>query len=201
MAEFRKIGPVIAIGRPGERLPSLGAARFYVSHDRWQETVAAILRVAQLVVWTTGTTDGLRWEISHIIEKVAPEKLVLWAHPQLQEFPDWLLAEEEWTRFLAAFGALFPRPLPERLENIAFICFDKDFSPVPVRNERSGDGDRQAGAVQAVLRLKGYGPGAASVDQWSQGLLLKFSAGLSAVLLTLGGLADVVRLVGWFWRS
>jgi hypothetical protein len=33
---LRTIGPAIAIGRPEERLPALGAARFYVSHDRWQ---------------------------------------------------------------------------------------------------------------------------------------------------------------------
>src|SRR5205085_11213724 len=64
MTEFRKCGPVIAIGRPDEKLPQLGAARFYVSHARWKETVAAILRVSQLVVWTTGITEGLRWNSS-----------------------------------------------------------------------------------------------------------------------------------------
>jgi hypothetical protein len=73
---LRRDGPVIAIGRPDETLPQLGAARFYVSHDRWQAKVADVAREAQLVVWATGVTEGLRWEISHLIEKIPPEKLI-----------------------------------------------------------------------------------------------------------------------------
>ena len=29
-----RLGPVVAIGKPGERLPELGAARLYVADDR-----------------------------------------------------------------------------------------------------------------------------------------------------------------------
>jgi hypothetical protein len=200
MAEFRKIGPVIAIGRPNELLPSLGAARFYVGHDRWQETVAAILRVSQLVVWTTGTTDGLRWELSHILENLPPEKLVLWAHPRLQEFSDWMLGEQEWARFRTAFGPMFPRPLPERLGSTAFICFDEDFSPIPVEPDFSVEGDSQASAARGVLRLKGYSPAASTVDQRSHNLLLKFSAALSAALLALIFLGDMARFLSRLWN-
>ena len=33
------VGPVVAVGKPGEPLPELGAARLYVSHDEWQGKV------------------------------------------------------------------------------------------------------------------------------------------------------------------
>ena len=33
---LEQIGPVVAIGKPGEKLPELGAARLYVSHEEWQ---------------------------------------------------------------------------------------------------------------------------------------------------------------------
>jgi hypothetical protein len=31
--------PVIAVGKPGETLPELGAARMYVGHEDWQRTL------------------------------------------------------------------------------------------------------------------------------------------------------------------
>src|SRR5271170_2583854 len=42
VAGFSKIGPVIAIGRPGAELPALGAARFYVTHELWQQKVSEV---------------------------------------------------------------------------------------------------------------------------------------------------------------
>jgi hypothetical protein len=56
---LRKYGPVIAIGRPCEALPPLGAARFYVSDELWKSKVEDTARVARLVVWATGLSEGL----------------------------------------------------------------------------------------------------------------------------------------------
>jgi len=39
--------------------------------------VEAIVPLCQLVVWTTGHTEGLRWEIKHLLENVPPQKLLL----------------------------------------------------------------------------------------------------------------------------
>ena len=36
---MNEIGPFIAIGRPGEQWPELGAARMYVGDDEWQATI------------------------------------------------------------------------------------------------------------------------------------------------------------------
>ena len=47
---LRPYGPTIAIGRPEEKLPALGAARFYVSHDRWKQKVSDVAAEAQFIV-------------------------------------------------------------------------------------------------------------------------------------------------------
>ena len=151
--EMRKVGPVIAIGRPGEALPALGAARFYVSHERWKEKVADVVRVAELVVWATGVTEGLRWEISHLIESLPPEKLVLWAHPHLLRVGE-AEREAEWKRFREMLGGLFPRPLPERLGSTRFFYFTPQHEPVAVGPSLFRNAQRSA--LRKLLRAKGY---------------------------------------------
>lgn len=128
--ELRKLGPVIAIGRPDEKLPALGAARFYVAHDRWQEKVALIVQESQYVLWATGETEGLRWELAHLVENLAPDKIVLWAHPSM--IPGNVEKRETaWTNFCNTLGSIFPKPLPNRLGNVRFFRFDKDWNPIP----------------------------------------------------------------------
>jgi len=128
---LRKVGPVIAIGRPDEEFPPLGAARFYVDHAYWRAKVADIVRVAQLVVWVTGTTEGLKWELNHLRRSLPPEKLILWAHPHLLGLHG-KIAEEEWTRFLAMLGSILPVPLPRELGDTRFFIFDRQWQPIGV---------------------------------------------------------------------
>ena len=124
----RRAGPVIAIGRPDEQLPRLGAARFYVTNDLWRQKVADVVQVSQLVVWTTGVTEGLRWEISHLLRSVPIDRLILWAHPHLLGV-DERSREEEWSRFHAELGGMFPTTLPGTLGKTQFIYFDADGTP------------------------------------------------------------------------
>jgi hypothetical protein len=149
--ELRRCGPVIALGRPGERLPELGAARFYVVDERWRDKVAEVARVSQLVVAATGTTQSLAWELSYLIANLPPERLVLWAHPHLLRLKA-ADREAEWRRFLAALGSLFPKPLPERLGAARFIHFDSAFNPVLVVPE--GRWWQLRRACRAVLAAK-----------------------------------------------
>src|SRR5574339_970358 len=51
---LRRLGPVVAIGRPGERLPEVGAARLYVSDRTWQDAVRFFLEKARAVVIVMG---------------------------------------------------------------------------------------------------------------------------------------------------
>jgi len=47
-------GPVIAIGRPGEATPPLGAFRFWVHNDNWKKVVEQLLEEARYVVMVMG---------------------------------------------------------------------------------------------------------------------------------------------------
>jgi hypothetical protein len=145
---LRKRGPVIAIGRPGETLPQLGAARFYVTDALWKSKVEDVARVAQLIVWATGLSEGLRWELNFLIRNVPPEKLVIWAHPHLLRL-DEEGREREWRAFRAALGGQFPNPLPERLGDVRFFYFRADRQPIGVGASWSFGAN--ARALRAVL--------------------------------------------------
>jgi hypothetical protein len=144
-----RVGPVIAIGRPNERLPPLGAKRFYVSDQLWKEKVSDVVEVSQLVLWATGTTPGLRWEIEHLVNMRTPEKLIVWPHPRALRLGT-AEREREWVRFLDMMGSVFPKPLPRRLRDTHFIYFDKLFNPVEV-----GSQGIFGNPLLAVLRSKG----------------------------------------------
>lgn len=57
------IGPLVSIGRPGEKLPMLGTNRFYVADEDWMLAVEHFLDIAQAVVIVIGLSSGVRWEI------------------------------------------------------------------------------------------------------------------------------------------
>lgn len=59
-------GPMLAIGRPGERLPELGATRTYWSDHDWQEAVLTTVHRAERVLLVAGLTGGLAWEIEQL---------------------------------------------------------------------------------------------------------------------------------------
>jgi hypothetical protein len=72
-----ELGPVVSIGRPGERLPELGANRFYVSNAEWKDAVLYFIKCSSAVVIVVGRTPGVSWEIRTALESVSPEKLLL----------------------------------------------------------------------------------------------------------------------------
>ena len=141
-----RVGPVIAIGKPGEPLPELGAAREYVADDQWQGTIDGYLREARLVVIRAGTTDSLWWEIERALQQATARHVVIVSLGVASR----TAAFDE--RFAARFGT--PRlaevdddPAPEwlmRLVRIAMpigramgrvICFDAQRMPfeMPIR--------------------------------------------------------------------
>jgi hypothetical protein len=84
---LNEIGPCVAIGRPGEQLPTLGMARKYIAGDDWHGVVQDLVMRASAVVIRAGFTDGLWWEIETVIKDVKPEHLlfILPYGPQLQD--------------------------------------------------------------------------------------------------------------------
>src|SRR5262249_36321363 len=59
---LRPLGEMIAIGRPGDQLPTTGAARIYATDAEWKSVVLTRMQSAPLVVIRPGTGAGLLWE-------------------------------------------------------------------------------------------------------------------------------------------
>ena len=70
-------GPVVAIGRPGESLPPLGASRFYVADSDWQAFVSNLMRKSRLVFILAGKTPGLTWELQECRALIEPQRLIV----------------------------------------------------------------------------------------------------------------------------
>ena len=73
---MNEIGPFVAIGKPGSKLPDLGAARMYVGDSEWQSTVLDLTQRCRLVVFRLGNTPGFWWEIQNVVGMIPPEKIV-----------------------------------------------------------------------------------------------------------------------------
>lgn len=66
---FNDLGPLIAVGEPGEKLPHIGAARVHLKDDEWQDAVIGWVGDARLIVMIAGPTEWIRWELAQITDK------------------------------------------------------------------------------------------------------------------------------------
>jgi hypothetical protein len=62
--ELRHVGPFEAIGKPGERLPQIGARRLYVPDTDWQEVVTSYIARSRPVILIAGKTTWVQWELA-----------------------------------------------------------------------------------------------------------------------------------------
>ncbi|WP_395646154.1 hypothetical protein [Terricaulis sp.] len=87
-------GPVIAIGRPDEELPPLGAARIYARDGDWQATVTGLCDAAACIVICADASEGVQWELQQIVARGYAQKTVLLISPQLKRKDRRLLAHK-----------------------------------------------------------------------------------------------------------
>lgn len=128
------IGPVIAIGKPGERLPLIGATRIYCKDDDWQRNVERLMNISQLLVIHVGTSEGVTWEIETAAKTVGPNKLLIsllyWQELEkntLQERyrPFKKTAEVSMNHALPGKNVI----LPEKINDAIFLTFNPDWTP------------------------------------------------------------------------
>ncbi len=74
---LKEVGPFVAIGRPEDKLPMLGAARDYLGHGDWKSRVSDLMQKSSLVIFLAGKTEGLLWEMRQCMKHVSPENLVV----------------------------------------------------------------------------------------------------------------------------
>jgi hypothetical protein len=111
------LGPVVALGRPGEKLPELGAARMYAADEEWQNTVRRMLDRCQLVLIRAGRSPGLRWELKEIVDTVNPRQVILF-------FP----GKRSFRKFRKWADHIFPVSLPGVWPN-DLMGFDDHWRP------------------------------------------------------------------------
>ena len=100
---LNEIGPFIAIGKPGERLPHLGARRYYVDVADWQAKISELMKQSRLVILRLGKTKGFWWELKTAAATVSPERLVM-----LVPFK-----RKKYDEFKAEANLILSNPLPE----------------------------------------------------------------------------------------
>jgi hypothetical protein len=82
--ELGNVGPVIAIGCPGDRLPAVGAARTWVANDDWQARVVDYLdkcSYAVMIMDQIEDRNGLAWELRQVLTRVRPENIIFVVPP------------------------------------------------------------------------------------------------------------------------
>ena len=97
---------MVAIGKPGERLPELGAARIYVPDDQWREVVTTWMSEAALVVFRAGETEGLWWEVEQALARCSRRRILIVELGPPQAYLSFR------HKFDTAFGAPVQHPAP-----------------------------------------------------------------------------------------
>ena len=74
---LQPFGELEAIGRPGESLPTPGAARIYASDDEWRDVVKRQMQASRLVVIRAGVGENVLWELTQAVRSLEPQKLLI----------------------------------------------------------------------------------------------------------------------------
>lgn len=131
---LQTVGPTVAIGRPGEKLPQLGAARVYVEDADWQQKVHEFLDKAALVVLRLGKTEGFWWEVEQSASRLDPRRLVFLVPLDEQPYEEFRnRAEKYFPKGLPAYSSsplrrLFGKRVDGKV--CGLIYFKPDWTPV-----------------------------------------------------------------------
>src|SRR5262249_17444579 len=125
---FKRFGPFVAIGRPGERLAHPGAERIYATNDTWRAEVRRLLGSAQTVVLQPAETEGVWWEITEALRTAGPRKVLFCLINYQKSGHGYGLFRQ---RLGAAAGVALPRYLGSNL----FLVFNDNWQPrlLPLR--------------------------------------------------------------------
>ncbi|MEM9606889.1 MAG: hypothetical protein AAGA99_05660 [Actinomycetota bacterium] len=132
----RHIGPVIAIGEPGDRFPTIGQLNEYLPEGAdWQGRVLELIGESDLVVLKAGLGDGVLWEVGAVLEHADPAATLVYVGERSRRLKHRLPSEREdfYREFRDETGHLFPVELPTELDGAHFLGFDANWCPVVVR--------------------------------------------------------------------
>lgn len=120
-----RIGPVLAVSRPGTRLPPIGAARIAFSDADWKTGVRELVNDSQLVVVKIGISSNLFWELGELF-RARPFKPVLVCMPPSQDpIMNTQRQYEKFRRFLAEELPTLAGALPRELGDTGYFLFHR----------------------------------------------------------------------------
>jgi len=115
--EFEAYGPVVAVGRPHERIQPLGASRLYVgTSEGWEAAVLALFRDAQRIIAIVGSGPGIRWELEQVIASPELRSRAIFIAPPLEAS-----SAQPWARLQKACAQW-----PSVPDDTFAVIFDRD---------------------------------------------------------------------------
>ena len=130
---FRRLGVFIALGNPGDYLPTPGAHKIYPSDDAWQDYVRRLSDVSRAVLLVEGATPGLLWELEHIKAHVEPKRLfILTATKEYRKAYRKGTKEPLWEGFIKLLNQAGLPDLGGDPGPGAVIAFNDDWKPMAI---------------------------------------------------------------------
>lgn len=139
--ELKRIGPCIAVGSPGERLPPIGMARRYFDHENWETEVQQLIEQADLVVMRAGFTTGFLLELKMAVKILHPKRLLILLPSHFENKQTGAPNEQSgYTKFRRVANEILLKELPELSGGkmsvgslSGMIWFESDWTPKILR--------------------------------------------------------------------
>jgi hypothetical protein len=76
---------LVALGRPGEPQPPLGAHRLYVKDHKWKELIERFIAIADLIILRPDRSEGAAWEMKLCAPLVGRKRLIIDLGPHVDD--------------------------------------------------------------------------------------------------------------------
>ncbi len=123
---FHNVGPMVAIGQPGEALVTLGAARLYVEDKDWKRSVVDLMKRARIVIISVSHSNGVKWETQTAIKTLQPRQLLYFFPPCMRMSA----ANQLYQMFREDVQPYLDISLPESIGRANFLYFDEGWNPL-----------------------------------------------------------------------
>jgi hypothetical protein len=124
---YKQYGPVIAVGLPEEKIPTLGALKLYFKDENWKAGVKYLMSVGQAVIIHAGTAPGLLWELGIARRFANPEKVYISFHGW--PLDDLWMRIKHYRRFRKYAVEILGVDLPKYIVTASSMSFGPNWEP------------------------------------------------------------------------